>query len=220
MKMDAVIKRRFEELEQKAQGILQAKVVGFVSTKGEPHYTVNSASLKGWMTSALNLLQRTFGEQSVHYCSLSAQYDKFTSPWESVFSEYLAIFLAAKEDYEGGFLFTVRGLVKAEVFDDVLEQAAELLRAGYKDPACVMVGVTLEIAVKELCDRQAIPHGKLDKMNADLCKAGLYNMGMQKQITAWAERRNKAAHGDWSSYSAADVDDMLKGVTRFIAENL
>ena len=23
-------------------------------------------------------------------------------------------------------------------------------------------------------------------------------MGMQKQITAWAERRNKAAHGEWN----------------------
>jgi hypothetical protein len=72
----------------------------------------------------------------------------------------------------------------------------------------------------ELCTRQGIPHGKLDKMNADLCKAGIYNMGWQKQITAWAERRNKAAHGDWSAYNADDVEDMIKGVNRFIAEYL
>jgi HEPN domain-containing protein len=117
-------------------------------------------------------------------------------------------------------LFNVRALVQAEVLDNALEQAAELLRAGYKDPACVVAGVTLETALKELCTRQGVAHGKLDKMNADLCKAGVYNMGWQKQITAWAERRNKAAHGDWAVYNNADVDDMIKGVTRFIAEYL
>jgi len=111
-------------------------------------------------------------------------------------------------------------LVQAEVLDDALEQAAELLKAGYKEPACVVAGVSLETAVKELCTRQAISHGKLDKMNADLCKAGIYNMGWQKQITAWAERRNNAAHGKWDAYNNADVDDLIKGVNRFIAEYL
>jgi len=57
-------------------------------------------------------------------------------------------------------------------------------------------------------------------MNADLCKAGVYNLGMQKQITGWEERRNKAAHGDWSAYNEADVEDMIKGVTRLIADYL
>jgi hypothetical protein len=57
-------------------------------------------------------------------------------------------------------------------------------------------------------------------MNADLCKAGVYNMGMQKQITAWAERRNKAAHGEWNDYNADDVADMIRGANRLIAEYL
>ena len=114
----------------------------------------------------------------------------------------------------------VRGLIQAEVFDDVLEQATELLQAGYKDAACIVAGVALETTLKELCTRNGIPHSKLDRMNADLCKAGIYNMGMQKQITAWAERRNRAAHGEWKAYNEADVKDMIRGVTRMIAEHL
>jgi hypothetical protein len=56
-------------------------------------------------------------------------------------------------------------------------------------------------------------------MNVELCKAGVYNMAMQKQVTAWVARRNNAAHGNWSAYNHADVDDLIKGVRRFIAEH-
>ena len=57
-------------------------------------------------------------------------------------------------------------------------------------------------------------------MNENLCKAGVYNLVVQKQITAWAELRNRAAHGDRGEYTAPDVDDMIKSVSRFIAEYL
>jgi len=57
-------------------------------------------------------------------------------------------------------------------------------------------------------------------MNADLYKLGLYNSGMQKQITAWVDRRNNAAHGKWDAYTEEDVKDMINGINRFIAEHL
>jgi hypothetical protein len=65
--------------------------------------------------------------------------------------------------------------------DDALSQAGELLDAGYKDPACVLIGVSLEIAVKELVERATLAPGNLDAMNTSLCKAGIYNMAKQKQ---------------------------------------
>ncbi len=111
-------------------------------------------------------------------------------------------------------------MIQAEVFDDALEQANELLEAGYKDGACIVAGVVLETTLKELSARNSIPKNKLDRINTDLCKAGVYNMGMQKQITAWAERRNKAAHGEWNEYNEADVKDLIRGVNRLIAEYL
>jgi hypothetical protein len=213
MKMDNLIKKRFAELDSKADEVQKT------SHQIEYGYSVDSAKLKEWMTSVLSLLQRVLGEDSIHYRNFHEQYRNFRQ-YSEFFHDCRGIFNAAREDYEGGYLFNIRGLVQAEVLDDALEQATELLRAGYKDPACVVAGVSLETAVKELCARQGIPHSKLDKMNADLCKAGIYNMGWQKQITAWAERRNKAAHGEWTAYNDADVDDLIKGVTRFIAEYL
>ena len=131
-----------------------------------------------------------------------------------------AVLIASQDDYEGGYLFNIRGLVKAEVLDDALVQAATLLSAGYKDPACVLIGVSLEVAIKDLIQRASLPVAKLDAMNATLCKAGTYNVGKQKQVTAWADLRNKAAHGEWSAYSAADIEDMHRGVQRFVADYL
>jgi len=219
MKADALIKKRFEELEQKAESLLANKQFDFQSDEGVKYYKVDSAGFKAWAISALHLLQKVFEEDSIHYRNLDGHYKHFGG-WESSFKDCRAIFQAAKEEYEGGYLFNIHGLIQAEVFDDTLEQASELLRADYKDPACVVPGATLETALKELCRRSSITHAKLDRMNADLCKAGVYNLGMQKQITGWEERRNKAAHGDWSAYNEADVEDMIKGVTRLIADYL
>jgi hypothetical protein len=57
-------------------------------------------------------------------------------------------------------------------------------------------------------------------MNADLCKAGVYNIVKQKQITAWADIGNKAAHGDWNTYSPNDARGMVEGVEAFVADVL
>jgi hypothetical protein len=57
-------------------------------------------------------------------------------------------------------------------------------------------------------------------MNIELSKKGVYNAGMQKQVTAWAHWRNKAAHGEWTEYNDADVKSMIEGIQRFIADYL
>lgn len=78
----------------------------------------------------------------------------------------------------------------------------------------------METTLKKLCDKNSIVHAKLDKMNADLAKAGIYNIGVQKQVTAWAHWRNDAAHGNWSVLKEQDVVEMIGGVRRFIADYL
>ncbi len=219
MSLDTLISKRLAELTAKGDAILQTKERDFTSEEGKTYFTVYTAEVKGWGTSVLNLLQRAFGETSSHFKRFEEHFNKYDS-WESSFKGLQAILAAAKEDYEGGYLFNLRGLVKAEVLSDAIEQASELLAAGYKDPACVVSGIALEAAIKEISARNSIAAGKLDKMNIELCKAGIYNMAKQKQITAWADLRNKAAHGEWSMYNAEDVKDMLSGIERFLADYL
>lgn len=218
MRLDELIKRRFTELEKQAITVIESSEskTHFNEDRGESFEVtvIPHSAFVGWATSVLSLLQHTFGEDSIHY-------KHFANHWsESDFESCRAIFRAAKTDYEGGYLFNVRALIKAEVLGDALDQAADLLNAGYKDPACVVIGIALETALKEMCTRAGTSHGKLDKMNADLIKAGTYNIAKQKQITAWADLRNKAAHGDWNAYNEADVKAFLGGVKRFIEDYL
>jgi DNA-binding transcriptional regulator YdaS (Cro superfamily) len=113
----------------------------------------------------------------------------------------------------------IRSLV-AELFDDELEQAKELLASGYKAAAAVVAGVVIETALRKLCGERGIPVGKLDKINADLAKAGVYDKVMHKRVTTLAKIRNKAAHGDTAGFNDADVRGMITDVERFVSDYL
>ena len=56
-------------------------------------------------------------------------------------------------------------------------------------------------------------------MNADLCKAGAYTKLDQKNVTAWLDLRNKAAHGSYDSYTKDQVVLMIAGIRDFITRN-
>ena len=182
----------------------------YTTTGGD--FVVNEYSLLNWIVKAKSLLSKACGEDSHHF----KQFEKaetadrtiaMTGP--KVFMNLKAIFLAAKEDFEGGYLSSVKALVQAEVFDSELEQARQLLDKTYYAAAAVISGVVLETALRELCDREEIGYSSLNKMNADLAKAGVYNKLIQKQITAYADVRNSAAHGKPDEYRKEDVSDMI-----------
>lgn len=136
------------------------------------------------------------------------------------FERMRAVFLAAKEDFEGGYLNSLRNLVQAEVFTSELEQAEELLKSGYATAAAVIAGVVLETTLRDLCSTQELEHGSLNKMNDDLAKAGAYNASQKKRITALAAIRNSATHGKQDEFTAADVGGMIDDVERFLASTL
>jgi uncharacterized protein (UPF0332 family) len=110
-------------------------------------------------------------------------------------------------------------LIEAEVFDDFLEQAEHLLGSSYYQPAVVVIGSVLEDGLRKLCLKHEIPlpaKPMLDTMNADLAKRGVYNKLTQKRVTALADIRNKAAHGEWDEFTKHDVEDMLRSVRQFM----
>jgi len=54
-------------------------------------------------------------------------------------------------------------------------------------------------------------------MNADLSRSGAYNVLDQKNVTAWLDLRNKAAHGHFSEYGLDQVELVLQGVRQFVS---
>jgi hypothetical protein len=173
-----------------------------------------------WATSAQNLLVRVFGAESEHYKNFSTQVDKHLT--FSPIYQAQGILKAAKDDYENEQLFEVRRLIEAELFDDFLEQAEYLLGSGYYQPAAIVAGSVLEDGLRKLCSMHGIPllpKPKLDAMNSDLAKAGVFSKLVQKRITALADLRNKAAHGQWDQFGKEDVEEMLRAVRRIMEEH-
>jgi len=182
---------------------------------------VDAEQLLNWCVKTRNLISNACGRESEHYKSFVAAEEpsSFSGNYENLKS-LRAVFTAAHEDFKGGYLISVRNLVQAEIADSELDQARELHKSGYISAAAVVAGVVLETTLRTLCDAQGLSHGRLDKMNADLAKAGQYNSLMQKRVTALAAIRNSAAHGSTSDFTAADVFSMIADVERFAQDSL
>ncbi|WP_239124965.1 DUF4145 domain-containing protein [Leptolyngbya sp. CCY15150] len=212
--------QRFEELEEQVSQI-EASTSFRDSMYGRGEY-VNDESLLNWKVKVRSLLSKVCGEESQHFkqFEIAEDYGIVGTTNLEILKRLKAVFIAAKEDFESGYLLSIKTLVQAEVFDSELEQANELFSSGYSTAAAVIAGVVLETALRELCDRNGISHGKLDKMNTDLVKVGVYNKLNQKRITALASIRNSAAHGKQDEFTDQDVSDMIRDVNQFLANHL
>ncbi|QVR69611.1 HEPN domain-containing protein [Acinetobacter sp. BHS4] len=170
-----------------------------------------------WIIKAQNILLLACGDNSIHFTAFKRQLSG-SSDTPKRLRQLIPILNAAYDDLKNGFLITFKQIVQAEVFDSELEQAKSLLESGYKNAAAVIAGVVLETAIKELCLNNGIDieRKRLTQLSDDLAKAGIYNKLQQKQITALADIRNNAAHGDYDEFTKEDVERMISDIERFL----
>jgi hypothetical protein len=190
-----------------------------------------------WNTQCLNLLSQIKTGKSIHYEKFLDEEDKghkkfvrsgtpagryrYHSITVEVFHK-LAILRALQEDIKSGNFFDEELLISADAFEGILEQAAHLLSSGYKDAAAVLVGAVLESTLKKLCEKSSITYATDATINPvnDLLKDKIYNTLAHKQIIAWADLRNNAAHGKFDKYDKKDVERMLDWTKSFLESHL
>ncbi len=218
--MTALLKKRFSELCDQLEAVEATKHDEWNAAFGKSSTQIDRNLFLNWKVKAKSLLQSACGADSLHFKHFEEnESGSFLTSYE-ILGQLRAVFMAAKEDFEGGYLLSVKSLVQAEVFDSELEQASELLKSGYRCAAAVVAGVVLETTLRDLCAQNGIDSGKLDKMNADLAKVGKYSVLVQKKITALADIRNNAAHGHPTKFNDEDVASMIKDVERFLMDHL
>jgi hypothetical protein len=106
-----------------------------------------------------------------------------------------------------------------------IEKTKRLLDDGEKDLAAIKLGTELEKHLRALAVHASIStesngmRKKADRMNSELAAAGCYSQLDQKNVTAWLDLRNKAAHGHSDAFTAQQVAVMLEGVRDFIARH-
>lgn len=235
------IQKRFDELAAEAEAIAdtiktetkQIRTTNYLARqptwRDSTTTTINFNAFSVWRHRLESTVYKVFGESHPHYKDVKAAIQ--TTSAVVSFKNLQAIMLAAKADFEDGFLFDVRRLVHAEVFADELEQAEHFLENRYKVPAAVVAGTVLESTLRELCRQNDVAvtdksgnditeKATIDPMSQRLAKASVYNATRAKQIVAWAGIRNDAAHGKPDKFDEAQVRDMISGVRDFVAQQM
>ncbi len=144
-------------------------------------------------------------------------------------AQIIGVVASLQADFKAGYLTSLEELIHGEVFADFLEMADHLQNEGYKDAAAVLASGTLEAHLRQLCGKNGIAievntaigirPKKADQMNADLAKASICSKLDQKNVTAWLDLRNKAAHGHYGDYTKEQVALLIAGVRDFITRN-
>lgn len=223
MTLQEQISNRFSELIERGEQLLRTRRQGS-SSRGDvvviaPDW-VDSSSAEQWATSSTSFLRRVMGSESEHYIRFNEHAER--PEQHSRAERALAVLKAAKEDFEGGWIFEMRKRIEAEVFDDFLQQAEALLNDREFQISAVIAGAVLEDGLRKLSTSAGLilpDKPALDWMNSELAKKGTYEKLVQKKVTWLADIRNKAAHGQWDKFTKADAIEMVAGVRRFMTDH-
>jgi hypothetical protein len=214
-KLDATILKKFDELADKAKKVNTSQQVTDIAV------IVDSKKFQDWATGSLALLQKVFGEKSAYYTNFQTIYSKIINiPYKESFDKCRAILQSAREEFEGASLSEIRRFLDHAVLEHLAKSTTEYLRRGDKQTACILAVVLLENALQYLCTRRGVAQGSLEEMNEALYKAGAYQVGTQQRIKDWGYMKEDFIKCEGEKYRVAEVDDMLRGVQRFIAKEL
>ena len=180
----------------------------------------NRQSLDQWKLNCLNAIEIIAGKKSIFYETFPfGRTDYRDSTFDEAMSHYLSVLRALSEELQLGFLFGVEMLVSKGILNTIIEEARTLLQAKYKDAAAIYCRVIIETSLKKLCDKNKVTYRKKEKISTisqKLRKKGYLNLSEWRQIQAWTDLGNSAAHGKFSDYTEDDVKNMLNGIENFL----
>lgn len=217
--MDINISKRLEELivrgNENYVNSRKAEVIYKSSSKvSDEHYSKCVA----WKFSVKNILKNVYGYESEYYVLFSkiftcySENDKNQYDRENI-SQALGILTSAKEEFDLGLLNKIIHIVSVEFFDNVLDQARELLKKGYKDPSAILGRIIIENTLKDLCKRNNVQFNEgvgASKLNEILKDNNTFTLPQFKLCRTYIELGNNAAHGDFDKYSERDVYKMFE----------
>ncbi|MBN2447810.1 MAG: DUF4145 domain-containing protein [Phycisphaerae bacterium] len=216
MQPSASFSKDRDEIVQKFERLLESIQPAASDSSGGPRTREDVIAYFGVRCSALNLIARTAGENSIYFRQLQAM-----EATDRIFPDVLfAVVQAAMTDFREGFMADQKLLASAEVFADFLVQAEVLLEHDYKDAAAVIIRAVLEDGLRRICVSKGIPVKLRDGVNdlaQALTKASMLTAVQKREIDAKREIGNAAAHGRFSEYTKQDVLAFHESVQRLLA---
>ena len=194
--------------------------MSFQLDRGGAVSSVQAVGHKAFVTSALAVIESIAGKDSQYYANIPQEL-KLTFIYSKLsISTVTGVLLALSDAVDQGLLQSIESRLRANIHDDFLEQASELLDVGYHVAALVLTGGVLENHLQKLIQAHGLgspKKGSISKYN-DLLRDNAYNQPVWRRIQSISDLRNDAAHGKGSTIAPEDAKDAHTFVQRFIAD--
>lgn len=210
--LNPLFQKRFTELKAQFDAMpFRPNSAGMSGTN------VPSGVWQQWATSAQSLILAVFGEGSPHYTNFVAAF-KDCSGYDYSVNVLKGIFLSAKEDFEGGYVFDVDLRVSGEVFGDFVAMAKQSLSEGHKDVAAVLACSALEDTLKRYATANGLDVGEksMQEVVGALKSKGLVSGAQKSLLDTMPKLRDFAMHANWEKISAPDVSSVIGFVEQFL----
>ena len=185
---------------------------------------VPEAELRAFVVSALAAIERIAGKKSQYYEnipqeSVPSQLAVVSSP--SFIPTITGVLIALRDAVDQGLLQSLESRLRANIHDDFLVQASELLDADYHVAALVLTGGVLENHLQKMIQAGGLVLPKKESISKynDLLRDNAYDQPKWRRIQSISDLRNEAAHGKGSTIRADDSKDAHTFVQRFIADH-
>ena len=207
------VKLRFEQLAEQAQKITFYRSSNNIN-RADPQ------SFYAWASSALNLIQGVFGKDSPHYERLQAEVARISNNYinEDHLKACRGVFLGAKSDVDGGYLFNLQMSFSGEIFGDFVSAAKAALDDGNHTVAAVLACAALEDTLKRYAISKYLDvDGKtMDEVVNALKSQGLVSGPQKSLLAAMPKIRNYAMHADWAKLTPQDACSVIGFVEQFL----
>ena len=212
--VQAKIQKRFDELLEVGSRI---PIVGRDSRSADPQafYT--------WAASVLSLFHGVFGSQSPHFTRFNNEVSAIQNNYvtERMLHACRGIFIGAKSDFEGGYLFDIERSVTGELFGDLVALAKTSLTEGHHTIAAVLASAALEDALKcyAVANGLSVEGSTMEQVVNALKSQGLVSGPQKALLSAMPKIRNHAMHADWDKLTPQDAGSILGFVEHFLLSN-
>lgn len=130
--------------------------------------------------------------------------------------------LKAASDAASSTLRDIRAVLRAELFDNDVDAAKELAKAGYLRSAGVVCGVVLEAHLKSVAERRGIILRKrkltIQELNETLKSNSVYDVPTWRLIGRLGDIRNLCGHSRERDPRPDEVQDLISGTEKILKE--
>jgi hypothetical protein len=135
------------------------------------------------------------------------------------FEQQVYIVQSAKKRFESS-LFDIKQLVQADLFDEEIEVAKELLKNKFLRAAGAVAGVVLERHLKQVCENHNLGLTKknptINDFNETLKNNNVIDTAQWRFIQHLGDLRNLCDHNKSKEPTINDITDLTDGVSKII----